>query len=272
MKTYIKNLVKKYIRDPYRNKNGVFTYYGHRVFFPKDSEIFKIAMNEGGLYERENLRLIPLFLKPGTTLFDVGANIGLMAVPFLWNDPTIKVISVEASPNSLFYLNKTHAASLDKDRWMIIDKAVSDKPGEVDFHLSDNSNSAYDGLKNTQRVNIVNTIKVECTTIDKIWESQQKPDVSFIKIDIEGADILALKGGLNCINSCRPVILIEWNQINIKSYGFTNIDLINFVTEISYELYYLPELNRISNLVELNILCKKKYIENYMLIPVEKTD
>jgi len=229
-------------------------------------------MSDGGIYERENLRLIQQFLKPATTIFDVGANIGLMAIPLLWDNKDINVVSVEASPNSLGYLNKTHAASLLRDRWTIIDKAVADEPGVVEFHLSQTANGALDGLKNTERTAIVNTIKIDCTTIDIIWAGLSNPTVSFIKIDIEGADLLALKGGVGCINACRPVILMEWNQTNIKAFELINDDLMKFVDKIGYEIYYLPEIIRITSQVELTLLNRKKFVENYLLIPAEKRD
>lgn len=272
MKTYIKKLIKKYIRNPRWNKKGVFTYYEQQVYFPKDSLIFQRTMEEGGIYELGNLRVIQSYLKPETTLLDIGANIGMMAVPLLHNECRINVVSVEASPNSLSYLKKTHASCDFKDRWTIIDKAVADKPGIVDFHLSPSSMGALDGLRNTKRIAIVDVVKVECTTVDIIWAGLGKPEVSFVKIDIEGADLLALKGGAECINASRPVILIEWNQTNIKAFGLTNYDLMKFIVDINYEIYYLPETKRITSVVEFNILCKQQFIENYLLIPAEKKD
>jgi FkbM family methyltransferase len=268
----LKHIFKKYFRDPSRNKKGVFNYFGQQVFFPRDSIIFKRAMSEGGVYERENLNLIQMFLKPGTTMLDIGANIGMIAAPILWNERSINVVSIEASQNSLEYLHKTRTASSFKDRWTIVGKAVSDKPGEVDFFLSDSTNGAFDSLRNTERVKIAGVVKVDCTTIDTIWNQIGKPEISFIKSDIEGADLLALKGGQNCLRSCRPVMLIEWNQENIKPFSLHNADLIDFLEETSYELFCLPELRRITTLVELNVLCKTRFIENYLLIPAEKKD
>jgi FkbM family methyltransferase len=45
--------------------------------------------------------------KPDTTVFDVGANIGLMAIPLLTHVPECRVISFEPSENSVPYLRKT---------------------------------------------------------------------------------------------------------------------------------------------------------------------
>ena len=118
----------------------------------------------------------------------------------------------------------------------------------------------------------MDTIKVECTTLDVIWNEQHQPEISFIKIDIEGADLLALQGAKDCIGKCRPVVLMEWNQTNIIPFGFTNADLLTFVKSINYEIFYLPEIRKITSLPELNLLCKLQYIENYLLIPVEQQD
>src|ERR1051326_4062271 len=98
---------------------GQFTYYGHAVHFPLGSEIFKFAC-EQGIYERETLYLIMSIVKPGTTYFDVGANIGLLSVPIVAERPGVQVVSIEASPTVLPFLNKTHAAARSPN-WTVLE-------------------------------------------------------------------------------------------------------------------------------------------------------
>ena len=85
---------------------GRFRYYGQVVYFPLGSSTFERACEEG-IYEREVTNLILALAKPGTTYFDVGANIGLLSVPVLSVCPTVKVVSIEASPDTLPFLRKT---------------------------------------------------------------------------------------------------------------------------------------------------------------------
>jgi FkbM family methyltransferase len=260
----IKKAIKINIAQRYWNLKGSFKYYNQTIFFPKNSVIFKKTILEG-IYEHELLSFILPLIKPGTEVFDIGANIGIIAVPLLASEKSITLVSVEASPNSLPYLKKTHSISPDKDRWMIIDQAVSEKPGKVDFYLGSNDNGAYDSINNTQRTQYVNKIEIDSTTIDIIWQTRKKPNVSLIKSDVEGADLLALQGGIECIEACRPSIVIEWNLINIKPFNLTNQDLFDFVKSINYTLYALPRLNKVGTLNDLEI--QSKFTENFLLVP-----
>src|ERR1700761_7383765 len=131
----IKRIIKQHVFKPYWNFKGSFIYYGQKVFFPKNSFIFLRAVSEG-IYESYNLNIINTLIKPGTTVFDIGANIGLMSLPILYCNSDINLISVEASPNTNPYLKKTHRANKNNNRWDIVDKAVSDKAQKVTFQLA----------------------------------------------------------------------------------------------------------------------------------------
>ena len=93
-------------------------YYGARVYFPKGSYIFHMLC-EQGIYEGENIKVINSLVDPGTTYIDVGANIGLMAVPVL-NNQDCSVISFEPSPNVLTFLERTASESQYRNRWKVI--------------------------------------------------------------------------------------------------------------------------------------------------------
>jgi len=260
----IKKEIKLKIFQPYWNLKGRFIYYGQKIFFPKNSVIFQRAVIEG-IYESANLRIINSLIKPNTEVFDIGANIGIMAIPFLAGHSDIKVISVEASPNTLPYLKKTQAASTYTDRWVIIDKAVSDSVKTINFNLADEADGAYDSMLDTKRIAFTRSVQIDCTTIDAIWNQRNKPEVSFIKIDIEGGDLLALRGGAECIKTCRPSILLEWNYINIKAFGLVNKDFFEFFQSIDYTCFAAPELNKVTTLNDLNLY--SNLTENFLLIP-----
>ncbi|MFI5162344.1 MAG: FkbM family methyltransferase [Sphingobacteriales bacterium] len=260
----IKKEIKLKIFKRLWNIKGRFVYYGQNVFFPKNSVIFQRAVTEG-IYESDNLRIINSLIKPNTEVFDIGANIGIMAIPFLEGHNDIKVISVEASPNTLPYLKKTQTASAYADRWVIIDKAVSDSEKVITFNLADEADGAYDSMLDTKRIAFTRSVEIDCTTIDTIWNQRNKPEVSFIKIDIEGGDLLALKGGMECIKTCRPSILLEWNYINIKAFGLVNKDFFDFFQSINYTCLAAPQLNKVTALNELDLF--SNLTENFVLIP-----
>jgi len=120
-------------------------------------------------------------------------------------------------------------------------------------------------MLDTKRISFTRSVEIDCTTIDRIWVERNRPPVSFIKIDIEGGDLLALKGGLECIQTCRPSILLEWNHINIKAFGLVNKDFFDFFKSINYSCFAAPELNKVTALNELDLF--SNLTENFLLIP-----
>src|SRR5207302_6765911 len=85
---------------------GSFPYFGTNVYFPKGSLCFRAAC-EQGIFEAENVRLLQGICRPGSHMFDVGANLGLMALPVLRHVAGCKVVSFEPSPNTLPWLERT---------------------------------------------------------------------------------------------------------------------------------------------------------------------
>jgi hypothetical protein len=79
-------------------------------------------------------------------------------------------------------------------------------------------------LIETEVSTIVN--EVNFNTVDNLGI-----DPFFIKIDVEGAELEVLKGSLNVINKCNPVILVEIQNENaygaikelLSNYGYINI-------------------------------------------------
>ena len=172
---------------------GSFPYYGTKVHFPKNSISFRAAC-EQGIFEADNVRLLQSLVKPNTTYFDVGANIGLMSVPILQGCSNCMVVSFEPSPNTVAYLQRTASESSFKNRWVIIQRALSDTQGRAEFHLAAKELSMFDGLRDTRRVTVARTVTVEVSTLDKEWDTLGRPVVSVIKCDVEGNELASSHG------------------------------------------------------------------------------
>src|SRR5262249_24494703 len=156
--------------------------------------IFDRACREG-IFEAQILRLIWRLTRPGTTYLDIGANIGLMSVPVLATLPDVCVLSVEPSPTNFPCLHKTLRGSKFQQRWGVIGRAAADQCGPVEFFTSTSCGGALDGLKDTGRSAMRPTkVMVERTTIDQVWREHRTPEVSCIKIDVEGAELSVLNG------------------------------------------------------------------------------
>jgi hypothetical protein len=125
---------------------------------------------------------------------------------------------------------------------------------------------AFDGLADTKRGGQASKISVAASTLDAEWRSLGKPDLCVVKIDVEGADLLVLKGAEQCIAAQHPPILVEWNVINLRSHGIAADEILGFVRQSNYSLHAVPGLARISTSSELAL--HMQVTENFLLWPL----
>ena len=262
-----KKWLKRWVYEDCPGLRGAFPYFGTKVYFPKGSLLFRECCRNGA-FERPILRLIELLARPGTWYLDVGANIGLMAVPVLRVKRDVNVISCEPSPTVLPYLNRTRAEAAFKDRWKIVPKAVSDCIGSSKFQLTSAADSAFEGIRGTGRVAFRGETTVDTTTIDAEWKNLGKPPVSVIKCDVEGAELAVLQGARDCLAATRPEVVTEWNMTNISAYGREPRALLDFARAVRYDTFSVHDLSPIGNSSHLSLLMKQG-VENFLLLPGE---
>lgn len=155
-------------------------------------------------------------IQPSNTVLEVGGHIGYITQYFSHLVGLTGLVYVfEPGTNNLAYI-KQNTAFLDNVR--LIEKAASDTDGSTTFYLDDltgQNNSIvpnYDILlANQAHAHVksgVTEAKVETIRIDTfVAEEGIAPD--FVKIDIEGAELLALTGMQQTCRTIRPLIMVE---------------------------------------------------------------
>lgn len=121
----------------------------------------------------------------------------------------------------------------------IIQKAVGDKIGNAEFFVGTrewHGSSYADFTGRTFHKDKFKKITVDVTTIDVFCkENNIRPD--FIKMDVEGAELFALKGGIETIKKVRPQLAIsiyhtESDFVNIPIYLYENLE--NYVYKLGH--------------------------------------
>jgi len=260
----LKRHFKRWLYGQCPGFKGRLPYFRERLYFPPDSVVFDLACAQG-IYEHDNLRIMQAALRPQAWYFDIGANIGLMSAPLLDAEPTLQVVSVEASPRTASYLARTIAASPRRDRWRLVAKAVGAAEGETAFFVSDESQGAYDGVKNTGRGRAPREIKIPLTTLDTLWREFNQPDICLVKIDVEGGEADVLRGGFSCLRATRPYVLLEWNAQNLAAYGCPPGALLELAATLDYEVLGTHGLAPVPSSANLALQMKMK--ENFVLVP-----
>lgn len=242
-----------------------FRYFGFRLFFPPASVMFR-AVCDQGIYESDNLSIMRALALEGSTVFDVGANIGLMSLPLLRMCPTVRVVSFEPSPSTLPYLRRTILESNVGDRWQLIEKGVGRESGVTEFHTSRPGDDAFEGFRATGRALSAAVVRVPVTTLDAEWETLGRPPVSMVKVDVEGAELEALSGARELLRAAKPSLLIEWNARNYAAYGCTATDLLDFADLHRYGVYSVPELSPVETPLVLAAAMATR--ETFLLAPL----
>jgi FkbM family methyltransferase len=261
----LRKKLKKLLYGRVPGFRGKFPYYGAQVHFPPNSFAF-LAACEQGVYERDNTILLRRLAKPSTWMFDVGANIGLMALPVLHDNREVKVLSFEPSPNTAPYLQKTIEGSPCKDRWMLVNKAVGRSVGTTEFHVSPVSFDLFDSIAQGGRIRGAKAVQVEMTTLDAEWTKLGCPRVAVIKIDVEGWECEVLRGASQLIAAQRPGILLEWNETNLAPAGVATGTLLELAREMDYRLFNLPDFVEIRDAAALDLQMLRG--ESFLLSPI----
>lgn len=158
-----------------------------------------------GNYELPIQKCLTRELKPGDVFYDIGANAGFFS---LLGSKCVgqkgHVFAFEPLPENIETLKSqlevNHIANC-----AVVEAAVSDSVGTVGLCQGPHSSMAYIGRKGNDGED---SIVVKTLTLDEFASTERPPN--FIKIDIEGAEILALRGAGALLKSAnRPKLLIE---------------------------------------------------------------
>lgn len=260
----LKRRIKRWLYGRCPGLAGSFPYFGERLHFPRGSLLFDLAC-EQGIFEEANLRLLQGAVRENSWYLDVGANIGLMSAPLLHTRSGVTVVSVEASPHTGACLKRSIEGSPRRDRWTFEGLALGSREGQATFFASAPSHGAFDGLRDTGRGRGATATTVTMTRLDALWRRHGQPDVSCIKIDVEGAESEVLAGAAECVAACRPVIMLEWNEENLAAYHLSPDSLFSLAGRLRYEVFAAPRLTPVPGPVPLRI--QMNLGETFVLIP-----
>lgn len=164
----------------------------------------------GGSYEDREAAELCRHVRPGTWVFDVGANIGLTSLEFA--RVAERVLAFEPNPPTAERLERNLAAN-GLGNVTIVRSAVGSMPGSVTFHES--ADATLSSATVVPR-GLLRSFEVPLTTVDTEWVAAGRPDVSALKIDVEGGELAVLQGASAMLAACKPAILLEaWDAAQL---------------------------------------------------------
>ena len=161
-----------------------------------------------GVYEYEKQQLITRVVQPNTVFYDVGANVGFYTLLGSRLVGAGKVFAFEPLAKNLEYLNR-HLALNHIQNVEVLDVAVSGENGSARFEVEATGSMGH--------LSHGGTVKVQTATLDSLLEQGRILPPNYIKMDIEGAELAALRGAQRCIRQYRPQIFLATHGHEIHS-------------------------------------------------------
>lgn len=167
-------------------------------------------------------------------VYDIGANIGLWALRLaeLVGDSG-KVYAFEPiSSNIKLLTNNILISGLD-NRVQVIPSALGNTESTLKMYIpadpgssSINPQSVEDKEEN-----------IQVRRLDEIWENQGFPNISFVKIDVEGSEPFVLEGGADFFKKVRPIVVCEVLSRHFKSNDKGSEYIFNVFQGLEYDSF-----------------------------------
>ena len=192
---------------------------------------------ETGEWEPTSWQAMRAHLSSGATFVDVGAQIGyysLKAAPVV--GPGGHVIAIEPNPETVAKLENNIRASGAKVI-SVAPVACSDSEATLELFAASAANTGETSLSKanaSQSGAAIHSYKVRARPLDDIVRESGVSRVDVVKIDVEGAEYLVLKGSQATLARYHPMVLMEILDHQLRQMGSSAAQVRDFLREQGY--------------------------------------
>lgn len=194
-----------------------------------------IPITKGQRIDRLSERIIKDYCKPHFNCVDVGAHKGDILDIIINAAPSGQHFAFEPLPHLFSDLLKNYP------KVKVFNAALADYEGSTTFQYV-KTNPAYSGIK-LRRYEHDNE-KIEEITVELRRLDDCIPvdvDIRFIKIDVEGAELLCLKGASRILRDNKPLLLFEHGLGGADNYQYGPKEMYQYLIEFEYNIYTLSD-------------------------------
>jgi FkbM family methyltransferase len=272
--------VWRFLRKPWPEKKKSF-YFRWRSIFPNTPAPLRLPFgawwlvrsdNAGlpiseGRFESAELGFVDRFVRPGMTALDIGAHHGLYTLLLSKKiGASGRVFSFEPSPREGVALRKH--LKLNRCRNVAVEElAVGDENKEGQLHVVEGFETGCNSLRPPIVMSETSPVCVCVRRLDD-WVSERRLDaVDFIKLDVEGGELAALRGASRFLERRpRPVILVEVQDVRTQPWGYRAKDILLYLASRDFRWFRLLE----GGIVELLDLSPESFEGNFVAWPSER--
>lgn len=222
-----------------------------------------------GSYSQNELAILGSYLAKDDVFIDIGANIGLFTLLAAKKLSEGQVYSFEPVSTVFENLFNNVSANGFTHRCSLFKFGLSDSksvmkiylPNQLDDHGTFNEGMATlfgekEGWGTEETVSLI--------TLDSFVQQQELKRIDFVKIDIEGAELMALRGARQTLKTFRPKLLLEVNEGTCSRAGYQGLDILKYLKQFGcYSFYLIGKNGKLTPCDEENL----KFWQNLLCLP-----
>jgi FkbM family methyltransferase len=191
-----------------------------------------------GRYEPNEFFLLQRVIKPGMTFIDAGANMGLYSIFAARRvGARGKVLALEPSGREFEILQRNVKLNL-LTNVITIRKAVSDRASEVELSVAPLEKSGHNTLGAFgYDTPLAHRERVQAERLDDIVYGEGLARVDVIKMDIEGAEMAALRGAVETLRQFKPVLILELSDRSLQHQGTGSGEVLAWLEQQGYRVF-----------------------------------
>lgn len=235
-------------RAYYGPRGEPFRIAGHELRFVPGTRPTRLRYassdNATNRYDALQTRLLAENLRQGDCALDVGGHVGATAIIMAaCCGPTGKVVTFEPDPAARAAMVRNFALNPHIKRPQVESAAVSDRAGVVDFFSDGGRSNSSLRRSATGSPEEAQLLKVPVVTLDEYVADGAGP--AWIKMDIEGAEIAALRGAARLLTGPTNFV-VELHPYAWPSFGDTFDELRGLVARAGRRLRYLDQAGELA--------------------------
>ena len=190
-----------------------------------------------GVWEKEVTSLLRAITKEGTVFIDIGANIGYFTLlEARLVGKTGKVFAFEPDIDNYALLARNVALNMYANI-VLVNKAVTHEVNTANLFL-DPENSGNHKLWASSKEQ--KQVSINTTSLDSFCESYNGCNPSIVKMDIQGAEMAALRGMDKLIRTNLDLkIIIEFWPAGIRGYGDSPEEMLDKLLRYGFNIYHI---------------------------------
>jgi FkbM family methyltransferase len=187
-------------------------------------------------YEQNELTMIEKLVADNDNFFDIGANIGWYSLNIGTARRGGHVFSFEPIPKTFLQLKKNIALNSLRNV-TLCNFGFSNVVGEFNFYYYPEGSGNASSENLTGRAD-VEEVKCKVRTLDD-YTTETRVSVDFIKCDVEGAELLVFKGGVETIQRDLPIVFSEILRKWSAKFGYNPNEIFTFFSSLGYRAFTL---------------------------------